>query len=191
VWRAGRSSRSEIITRQEARSANLITFARARSPLYRELYSHLPDDTRELARLPVVTKPALMARFDEWVTDRDVTISAATAHMLDRSIVGQPFAGKYLLLASSGITGLPGISLHDAHARMVYRALVAQRGYLSWMTARQHWAMVRARGRVAALVLTGGHYVGASWAEQARTGRRARRLGILTLPARCRRSRRR
>ena len=56
AWRAQRSGPAALARRQAARLADLVRFARERSPLYRELYRDLPAEIR-LDRLPPVTKP--------------------------------------------------------------------------------------------------------------------------------------
>ena len=64
---AGRGAIAAIAAR---RAADLIRFARAHSPFYRDAWSGQPDVA--LDKLPVVHKRDLMARFDDWVTDRSV-----------------------------------------------------------------------------------------------------------------------
>ena len=111
------------MARQQARLADLVRFARAQSPLYRDLYRHLPVHVADLRQLPPVTKPQLMARFDEWVTDPAVTRAGIGAYLADPSLVGQRYLGRYTVLSTSGVTGDRGIFLHDPDAVAVYRAL--------------------------------------------------------------------
>jgi hypothetical protein len=47
----------------------LVQFARTHSPFYRDAYRALPARDLSPTELPVMTKQALMARFDDWVTD--------------------------------------------------------------------------------------------------------------------------
>ena len=56
--------------RAAARTAELIAFARRRSEFYKDAWRDLPPGVPALSALPIVTKRALMARFDDWVTDR-------------------------------------------------------------------------------------------------------------------------
>ena len=53
----------------------LVQFARERSPFYRDAYRGLPAGRLDPAALPVVTKRALMDRFDDWVTDPAVDLA--------------------------------------------------------------------------------------------------------------------
>ena len=54
-----------MAVRQQQRLATLVVHARQASRFYAELYADLPPGTTELRRLPPVTKPQLMARFDD------------------------------------------------------------------------------------------------------------------------------
>jgi len=62
-----------------ARLAALVDFARERSAFYRDAYRAVPTGTARVEDLPVVTKRALMRRFDEWVTDPAVTRAGVDA----------------------------------------------------------------------------------------------------------------
>lgn len=168
AWRTERGGRAAIMARQQARLAELVRFARARSPLYRELYRDLPADFEDFRQLPPVTKPGLMASFDDWVTDRKVTRAAIEAFMTDERLVGHRYLGRYAVWSTSGITGERGIFLHDPDAIGVYRVLTLLRGWLPWMTPGRLWPTLRQGNRVAAVVNAGGHYGSASIMEAAR-----------------------
>ena len=68
-----------------------------------------------------------MARFDDWVTDRDVTLAARGALRRRPARVGQPFLDRYAVFSSSGTTGVPGLIVQDPDALAVYDALGAAR----------------------------------------------------------------
>ena len=168
AWRVRRAGPAAILAQQEARLRDLVAFARARSRFYRERYRHLPSNVTELSRLPPVTKPELMASFDAWVTDPDVTRAGVEGFMADPGRVGRWYLGRYAVWNSSGITGFRGIFLHDPEAFALYRALTFVRGWLPWMNPRRLWATVRRGNRVAAVVITGGHHGGVAMFEAAR-----------------------
>lgn len=63
-----------VAQRQRARFAEMVAFARPNSPYYRQLYQGLPDRIAGPQQLPATDKKTLMARFDDWVTGREVTI---------------------------------------------------------------------------------------------------------------------
>ena len=100
-----------IEQRQRARLAALIAYARANSPYYRELYQNLPERIDDPTLLPVTTKRGLMERFDDWVTDREVTLEQARAFVEDRNRIGELFLDKYLLALGSGTRGFRAIYL--------------------------------------------------------------------------------
>ena len=71
--------------------------ARANSPFYRDLYQHLPEEINDLSLLPLVTKPELMARFNDWVTDPRVNLAGIKTFLAEKKNIGQPYLGQYLL----------------------------------------------------------------------------------------------
>ena len=168
AWRTERGGRAAIMARQQTRLTELVRFARARSPFYRALYRDLPEDVEDLRQLPPVTKPGLMASFDDWVTDRKVTRAEVEAFMTDERLVGHRYLGRYAVWSTSGITGERGIFLHDPAALAVYRVLTLLRGWLPWMTPGRLWPTLRRGNRVAAVVAGSLQYGSASIMEAAR-----------------------
>jgi hypothetical protein len=69
--------------RQRERLAAMIDFARTHSPYYRELYRALPERVEDSALLPVTRKQNLMARFDDWITDPEVSLDRVRAFVAD------------------------------------------------------------------------------------------------------------
>ena len=109
------------------------------------------DGPLKLAELPVVTKRALMASFDDWCTDRSVSRAAITAFLAQRSHIGERFQGRYIVWTSSGSTGEPGIFVQDGSALSAYDALVgAQLGGPGF--AGCDWQAVATQGGRAALI---------------------------------------
>ncbi|NPV08147.1 MAG: phenylacetate--CoA ligase family protein [Anaerolineae bacterium] len=168
AWRVGKASPGSWAPRRQARLTQLIRHARQSSPFYSKLYRSSPEPCIDLRYLPVVTKPDLMAAFDESVTDRAVTRTGVEAFVSDAERVGEPFLGRYLVCTSSGTTGVPGIFLHDPHAVAVYQALVMTRSYVRWFTLSQTWALARRGVRGAMVLAAGGHFAGIGWLERAR-----------------------
>jgi phenylacetate-coenzyme A ligase PaaK-like adenylate-forming protein len=152
--RLGEEGRRKV---REARLRRVIGVARARSPLYSSLYAGLPRNPG-LSSLPPVTKRELMARFDEWPTDRSVRLEELRSFMADADNIGREFHRKYLVYATSGSTGNPTVVLYDRRARNVFSALGVLRGYAH---KKDLMALVRAGKRVAGLYASGGFYLGA------------------------------
>lgn len=143
---------------QRARLAEMVVFARTHSPYYRALYHRLPDRVTDVRLLPVTDKQRLMAQFDDWVTDREVTIDKVRAFVSNLDLVGQRFLGKYLVATTSGTTGTPGTFVVDDSNVRAARA-VARRAIGQWLSLRDSWATVARSMRVAILIGTGGHYI--------------------------------
>lgn len=183
AWRATRGGPRAIAARQQARLADLVAMARACSPYYRHLYRHLPPYITDVHQLPPVTKPDLMAHFDDWVTDPAVTRAGVESFIADRSLIGQLYLGRYLVWTTSGTTGVPAILVHDLGAWTVYNALSYVRAFLRWIGLRDLGRIVRGGARSAGLIVTGGHYGGIVMAERARRERpwRSRMLRIFSV----------
>ena len=171
-WKSASREPEKVVQRL----ADVVAFARTNSPYYRELYNDLPARVEDPALLPVTDKNKLMASFDDWVTDREVTIEKVRKFVEDPSLVGERFLGKYLVATTSGTTGRPGIFLLDD--RHIKAGTPAMREALKkWLTL---WDLVRilARGaRMAVLHATGGHFVSVTGFTRAR--RSSRLLAVI------------
>ncbi len=103
-------TRPQLLTRQAESVSELRRFAWQRSPFYRRFHRGL--ESRPLAELPVLTKSVLMENFDDLVTDRAVRLQDAES-FLASSPGASLFRGRYVVLATSGSTGLRGVFLFD------------------------------------------------------------------------------
>ncbi|MFC7590800.1 hypothetical protein ACFQYP_49310 [Nonomuraea antimicrobica] len=155
--RAKAGGERAMATRQHTRLAELVAWARTRSPYYRHLYRSLPAEGADLGELPVTRKSELMAAFDDWVTDPAVTFTAARAFADDPARIGEPFAGRYTLTTTSGTTGTHGIFLQDDRAAAVAGAMMA-RMLLGWLNMRDVARIARGGGRMALVAPVGGHF---------------------------------
>lgn len=117
--------RSEL---RNKRLHELVEYARANSPYYRELYKDLPDQF-ELSDLPPVDKKTLMAHWNEWVTDRNLTLEDAEHFMEDPDNIGRKLNGKYLIFTTSGSTGNPLVAVCDPTANNVMGGISAVRSF--------------------------------------------------------------
>lgn len=91
IWKVKRGKPEDIPSRQQSRLAELISFARSNAPYYAQKYSELPEQITSLQQIPPVTKSELMANFNDWVTDPEVTIESVKEFVSDMSLVGQLF----------------------------------------------------------------------------------------------------
>lgn len=159
-WRAKRQGREALEGRQKSHLADMLAYARARSPVYGELYRDLPDRIEDTRRLPVTDKKMLMERFDDWCTDRAVTLKAAEAFVDDPGRIGEPFFGKYTLATTSGTTGRRGIFLTDDRTMAVVTAMML-RWIGDWLSMGDILKIIARRGRTAIIMATGGHFASA------------------------------
>lgn len=130
---AKRQGREAILKRQRARLAETVAYARAHSPYYASLYRDLPEHIEDPRLLPVTSKQLLMPRFDDWLTERGLSLAQVMAFIEQPEQMGQPLAGKYYALTTSGTSGTRGVFLKDPREMAVTSALSA-RMLGDWLT---------------------------------------------------------
>lgn len=179
AWRTRKKGADAIAQRRRARLADMVAHARANSPYHGELYRGLPDRVESAQLLPVTDKKMLMERFDEWCTDRAVTLEAAEAHGERRQPVGgEWFLGKYTVMTTSGTTGRRGIFLVDDRTMAVVTAMML-RWVGDWLSPSDFLKIIARRGRMAMVMATGGHFASAVAAARLKK-RRGKRVGVLS-----------
>ena len=179
--RAMKEGPGAIALRQRSRFAEMVAFARASSPYYRELYKTLPADIEDPTLLPVTDKKQLMASFDDWVTDRSVTLANVRALVEDANRIGERFLGKYTVATTSGTTGMTGTFVLDDRTMAVTNA-IAFRMITSWLDIGDTLRIVARGGRMAMIMAAGGHFASAvAAARMQKSKRRKKRVG--TFPA--------
>jgi phenylacetate-CoA ligase len=174
AWRTTRGGPAAVEARQQQRLTALVAHARRSSRFYAERFRDLPDGPVELHRLPTVTKPELMARFDDWVTDPAVTRSAVEAFVSDLGNLGRDFLGRYVVFTTSGSTGVPALLVQDRRAISVMTGLAYVRS-AGAVTPRLLAGMFARRLRTAAVFAGGGHFLGTTMFERRLRARPFRR----------------
>ncbi|MFC4587704.1 hypothetical protein [Sphaerisporangium corydalis] len=178
--RAAAQGPEAIAARRRARLAEMVAHARAASPYYRELYQDLPERVEDPALLPVTTKRDLMGRFDEWVTDPEVTHDRVQAFMADPGRAGERFQGRYLVATTSGTSGLRGVFVLDDRNMAVNFALGSRsRGALG---AGAIVKILTRAGRTAMVSAPGGHLLSTALTARLRKeSRRGRALRVFSM----------
>ncbi|MGW7410960.1 phenylacetate--CoA ligase family protein [Streptomyces sp. NPDC054863] len=159
IRRARKQGPNGLTHRQQARLADAVARSRSFSPYYRELYRGLPSRVDDPTLLPVTDKQQLMARFDDWATDRAVTYETVRAFTDDPELVGQRFLGQYLVATTSGTSGRRGLFVLDDRYMEVGAALTSQ-ALATWLGPGGILRTAARGGRFAQLVAADGHYAG-------------------------------
>ncbi len=108
IWTAW-GGRKRIEAKQLKNLRRLIQKARKESPYFKKLYAHLPDTNLiKLNDLPVTSKVDLMGDFDNWLTDRSLTLAQAREHMRNMDNLGVPI-GQHVVFRTSGSSGEPAV----------------------------------------------------------------------------------
>lgn len=124
----GSADRETIARIQKRRLHKMARYARANSPYYGRLYAGVGDGFC-LEDLPTTSKPEMMAHFDEFVTDRKITMRRIDAFTADLDNIGRMLDGKYLIFRTSGSTGNPAVVLYDRQNINVSSAVAAFRTF--------------------------------------------------------------
>lgn len=160
--RAGGRPAIEAVRRERLRT--LVDFARAHSAFYRKAMRGVASAVRAVEDLPIVNKRELMAHFDDWVTDPQITRDLLEAFLADRGHVGELFLGRYVVWKSSGTSGEPGLFVQDPNALATYDAIAGLQRQTMGTAMRYGWGLFAQGGRAALVTATGDHYAGiASW----------------------------
>lgn len=170
IWKVKQSKPEDLLSRQQSRLADLISFARSNSRYYAQKYRELPEHITSLQQLPPVTKSELMTHFNDWATDPEVTIESVKEFVSDMSLIGHLYLGRYMVSTTSGSTGVPGIFIQDKGSDTVMKSLVAFRGMIKLKWSDMLKIVVKG-GRNAAVCSTAGHFTAFSTAERLRLKR--------------------
>jgi phenylacetate-coenzyme A ligase PaaK-like adenylate-forming protein len=168
AWRATRGSPDAIPARQAARLEALVRHARLASPFYADHYREVPPgpiDPETFYRLPPVTKPELMARFDDWVTDPSVTRAGVERFVADLDNLGVDFLDRYVVFTTSGSTGVPALLVQDRRAVAVMTGLTYVRALGALSPGLLARTLTRAP-RQAAVFASGGHFLSTTMFER-------------------------
>jgi len=161
AWKAAREGKQGIVRRQHERLQTLVSYARTHSSYFAEVYRDVPEPCTDIRQLPVVTKAELMCHFDGWVTDPAISKRQVEAFLADPALIGHDYLDRYVVCTTSGSTGVPAILVHDHDALVVYNVLGYIRSLPVFLSSlRNLGALLRGRGRLAAVFVTGGHFLG-------------------------------
>ncbi|WP_280153041.1 AMP-binding protein [Piscinibacter sp. XHJ-5] len=167
VLTAAQQTPQRLAALQATRLARLLQSVGASSAYYRPLLRGRDPSTVRLQELPVVSKPELMQRFDDWVTDPRLKLNELQAFISDRRRIGEPYLDRYLVWESSGTSGEPGIFVQDVQTLAIYDALEALRRPLPRPWQRMLDPLCIAE-RIAFIGATTGHFASEVSAQRLR-----------------------
>lgn len=136
----------------------IVRHAWRHSPYYRRKFKGIDLHNCQPTDLPTLTKPEMMAHFDELVTDRRLTRATVEQFVADPGNVGKYLLGKYVVCHTSGSQGQPALVVQDRNSFTLLFAMQAARGHTmtkSWSTLFKRF---RQRTRWAVFLLRPGFY---------------------------------
>jgi phenylacetate-coenzyme A ligase PaaK-like adenylate-forming protein len=143
----------EALRRQ--RLEEVVHWAKEMSPYYARLYKEIADDFT-LTDLPAVNKRNLMANWDEWITDRRLTLTDVNSFMENLDNVGRKLNDKYLVFTTSGSSGNPLVCLCDKTTNNIMGAVNALRAFARKEDLK---AFIARKGKTMGVFATGGFYL--------------------------------
>lgn len=143
---------------QKQRLEEIVNYARNHSPYYQKLYEDVPESF-ELKDLPPTDKKTLMANWNEWISDPELTLESVMKFMEDKDNIGRKLNGKYLIFTTSGSTGNPLVCVCDNNANNIMGGISAVRAYARKQDLK---AFVRRGGKSIGVFADEGFYLGNS-----------------------------
>lgn len=138
------------------RLKELVRYAKENSPFLKQLYRDVPDDFI-LTDLPTTDKKMLMANWNDWVCDRNLTLEQVNLFMEDKRNVGVMLNGKYLVFTTSGSTGVPLVAACDKTTNNVMGGISARR---SFARREDLAAFIKRGGKSIGVFADDGFYLG-------------------------------
>ena len=111
---------------QNQRLHELVDYARANSPYFAKLYADLPENYT-LRDLPPTQKSILNDHYEDWVTDRRITLEMVEEFVSRDSSDNRRLLDEYTGLKTSGSTGKSLPVLRDEHRNLIHGELMNQR----------------------------------------------------------------
>ncbi len=126
-----RWNQQQLTTHQTKRLRALLRTAVADSPFHSHRLRGLDPSGFELSdlpSLPPMTKPEMMAAYDDVVTDRRLTLETVNAHL--DTVTQEPslLLDRYVVLATGGSSGIRGVFASDINGAAQHMAAVIRAG---------------------------------------------------------------
>jgi phenylacetate-CoA ligase len=136
----------------------IVRHAWRHSPYYRRKFKGIDLNNCQPNDLPTLTKPEMMAHFDELVTDRRLTRAKVEQFVAEPTNVGKYLLDKYVVCHTSGSQGQPALIVQDRHAFLLLFAMQAARGHAMSKSFHTMFERMRNRTRWAVFLLRPGFF---------------------------------
>mgnify|MGYP000865827345 FL=1 len=161
--RASESTPEKVAQIREKRFRRLLHIASTKSPFYQKLYRGIDLNTCRLTDLPVITKPQMMAEYDDFVTDRRIKRTELREWLSDKTNLGKYYKNAFIPFQTSGTTGENALVIYDREAMdWVHAAIMARHALPALLTfgdrLRIMAGFLRRSHQFASIVMTGGPY---------------------------------
>ena len=150
--------RQEVLNVQKYLFRKIVRHAARYSPYYRKRFKGIDLATCQPTDLPTLTKPEMMANFDELVTDRQLNRPLVEQFVANPNNVGKYLLGKYVVCHTSGSQGQPALIVQDKNAFLMLFAMQAARGHAMSKQWKTLFERMRRRTRWAIFLLRPGFY---------------------------------
>lgn len=143
---------------QDQKFRDVLKYAMAHSPFYREFYKGIDPETCLLQDLPILTKRLMMDNYDRLVTDPRLNLKELEEFLSDRANAGLLFKDDFMVLNSSGTSGDMGTMVyHWKEFDYAYASAIARGNSFPTDLLSLFNYLVRERLRVANIMMINGH----------------------------------
>ena len=161
LYRERRCSQEAVHAVRDRRLRALVKHARATSTLWRDRLAHVdPAAQINLAQIEPITKAELMASFGGSIAGGDLTHAEVEAFVRDKTRIGVPLKGRYMVATTSGTTGRVGYFVTDVRSFSAMNGVLMARVLRDRLvpTNMMRFAFGR-RYRMAMAIATEGHFI--------------------------------
>ncbi len=145
---------------RKKRLYDLVTYAKENSPFYAAYYDDLPKNFTIRDLMPT-NKEMLFGDYDNWSTDREVTLASLEEHMAGDD-ADKLYLGKYYMSSTSGTEGERVVSLFDENAALIMSTTYLNRAFPKKDALR---SFLLKGGRAASIYTTGNAFFHNSFAK--------------------------
>ncbi|MCD6569573.1 MAG: phenylacetate--CoA ligase family protein [Deltaproteobacteria bacterium] len=143
---------------QDQKFRDVLKYAMAHSPFYREFYKGIDPERCSIEDLPILTKRIMMDNYDSLVTDPRLNLKDLEEFLSDRANAAMPFKDDFVILNSSGTSGEMGImAYHWGEFDYAYATGMARGNSFPTSLLSLFGYIIGERLRVANIMMTNGH----------------------------------
>lgn len=121
-----RKSSEERAKDVQARLRELVLYVKEHSPYFQQAYRNIGEGFA-LSELPITFKAKLMENYEDWVTDREISLPGLEQYFTDIKNVSADYLGRYVAITTSGSSGNSMPMVRGSYRNIIHGCLMTQR----------------------------------------------------------------